>query len=144
MKSDWSICTLSTGLRLADDQSSLCHTPEVSGCEGSASRAQAKACGKSAGDLAELLARLAIVRLVPDIPAEDALVFAERADHALHVDLELRVVSGVGETRAAGALHPAGVVHAGNGRMLRAQLRIRVPAGVEEHEQRPLCCAWPK
>ena len=76
-----------------------------------------------------------IVGLVPDVPAEDAVVVGEGADDAGDVGLELGLVGGVEQALLAGALDPAGVVDAGDGRVLRAEVRVGLPAGVEEDEQ---------
>ena len=75
---------------------------------------------------------VAIVGLVPEVPGEDAGIVGECADDALDVALEARILRWIGEDFSARSLHPAGVVDAGNGRMLRAELGVRVPAGVEE------------
>ena len=61
---------------------------------------------------------------------------AKAPDHAFDVALEARILRGIGENFGARSLHPAGVMHAGNRRMLRAELGMRIPAGVEEHKDR--------
>ena len=83
-----------------------------------------------------------VVGLVPEVPAEDAVVSCEGADDAFDVGLELRFVGAVFEFSGTGTLHPAGVVDAGDGRMLRAEMRLRVPAGVEEDKQGADVGAW--
>ena len=75
-----------------------------------------------------------VVGLVPEIPGEDAGVVGEGGDDADDVVAELRLDGGVEKTSVAGALHPAGIVDAGDGRMLWAEVRVRLPAGVEENE----------
>ena len=77
-----------------------------------------------------------VVGLVPEVPGEDAGVVGEGADDAGDVGAELGFDGGICEAGEAGALDPAGVVHAGDGRMLRAEVRVGLPAGVEEHEER--------
>ena len=72
--------------------------------------------------------------LVPKVPGEDAVVFGKRSDDALDVGSQARNLCGVRQRRGAGTLHPTGVVHAGNRRMLRAKMRQRVPARVEEYK----------
>ncbi len=143
MTSDCSSCVFSMALSLpAGDQSSLCHTPEVSGCEGFAARAQAKTCGNSVATWVNFSRAPAES---PSAPLSGSFhtsqpstrgSLAKAADDALHVGFEFRVVSGVGEAGATRILHPAGVVHAGNGRTLRPELWIRIPAGIEQHQQR--------
>ena len=64
------------------------------------------------------------------------LVLGEAADHVLHIGFQPRILRGIGQRLGARALHPAGIVHAGNGRMLRPQLGIGIPAGIEQHEKR--------
>ena len=64
----------------------------------------------------------------------DAAVGAEPADDAGHVGLERIVPRAVGEDPRAGALHPSRVVQARLRRALLAQLRGRVPHGVEQDE----------
>src|ERR1700734_192582 len=76
----------------------------------------------------------AIVGLVPDVPRENAGIVGEGADDKLYVGLEFGFGGGVGELWHAGALYPSGVMHAGDRRMLRAELWVGIPAGVEEHE----------
>jgi hypothetical protein len=75
-----------------------------------------------------------IVGLVPDVPCEHARIVGEGTDDAFDVGLELGFGGGVGEFFSAGTLHPAGVMHAGDGRVLRAEFGVGVPAGVEEYE----------
>jgi hypothetical protein len=88
----------------------------------------------------QLLLRIAagIVRpgLVPKIPAEDAIVVGESADDAFNVCLQPRILVWIGQRRGAWALNPSRVVDAGNRWMLRAEARMRIPAGIEEHQQR--------
>ena len=78
---------------------------------------------------------VAVVGLVPDVPAEDAVVVGEGSDDAFDVGFELRLVGGVGEFFGTGTLDPAGVVDAGNGRVLGTEVWVGLPAGVEEDEQ---------
>ena len=64
--------------------------------------------GEEAGDEGGFvlwLKRLGIVGVigfVPDIPAEDAIVFGEGSDDALYVGFEARLVGGVGEANRTG------------------------------------------
>src|SRR6185437_5745309 len=67
-----------------------------------------------------------VVRLVPEVPGKDA------GD----VGAEFGFNGGVDQTREAGTLHPAGVVNAGDGRVLWTEVRVGLPAGVEENEER--------
>ena len=48
-----------------------------------------------------------VVGLIPEIPAEDARVVGEGGDDAFDVGFEARVLGGIGESGAAGALHPS-------------------------------------
>src|ERR1019366_1637922 len=72
---------------------------------------------------------------VPDIPAEDAVIFGEGAYDSLHVLFEPQILARVIQRLRARTLDPPGVMHAGNGSMLRAQFRQRIPAGIEKYEQ---------
>src|SRR5947207_2631459 len=74
--------------------------------------------------------------LVPNVPGENAVVLSEGSDEALDVGLEARNLCGVGQRHRAGTLHPAGIMDAGNWGMLRAEMRQRIPAGVEEDKHR--------
>ena len=125
------------------DQSPF-QTPDVSGCSTPASRAQSNTCGSSAstrstlffGSCAAVAVRVHVVGLVPDVPAEHARVLAEGADDARDVRLEPRILLRILQRLRAGSLQPAGVVHARRRLVLLAQMRIRIPARIEEHEQR--------
>src|SRR5258708_39675249 len=75
-----------------------------------------------------------VVRLVPHIPGEYTHVSCERADHSLHIGFETRILRRILQRFGSWALYPARVVDSGLGRMLRSQLRIRIPAGIEQHE----------
>ena len=77
-----------------------------------------------------------VIRLVPDVPREDAFVLGERADDALDVSLEARVLGGVLQGGASRPLHPAGVVNARLRVALLAELRVGVPDRVEQDEHR--------
>src|SRR5665213_1398608 len=77
-----------------------------------------------------------VVGLIPDVPAENSLVVGEGSDYSLDVGLELGLIGWIEETFFARALDPAGVVDAGDGGMLRAEMRIGLPAGIEEDEER--------
>ncbi len=77
------------------------------------------------------------MRFVPQVPAEHAIIMREGAYHALHIGLEFGIVGLVLQAVDAGALHPAGIVHAGNGVLLLAQVGMGVPARIEQHEDRP-------
>src|ERR1043166_937278 len=83
-----------------------------------------------------ITAEIFIVRLVPDVPRENALIASERADNAFHVRFEMRILRRVLERRAVRTLYPAGVVYARARLALFSELRIRIPHGVEEHEHR--------
>src|SRR5262249_735974 len=72
-----------------------------------------------------------------DIPSEDAIVFRKRSDDSLHISLEAWDLSRIGKGLVTRALHPSGIVNARGRIVLLAQARSRVPAGVEEHQQRP-------
>ena len=118
-----------------------CQTPLVNGCIGPTARAHWNTCGSSAVTSFCLFATLGYTfaglsgsfhRSQP----EDAIVVAEQAHHARDVVVQNALIAGIGEVRGARALHPAGVVHARGRRALRTQHRIRVPAGVEQDEQR--------
>ena len=80
---------------------------------------------------------IAIVRLIPHVPGQNARIKSECAHHSLDVALQARELRWVGKNLRARRLHPAGVMHAGDGRMLGAEPGVRIPAGVEEHEDRP-------
>jgi len=83
--------------------------------------------------LAEAVA-VVIVRLVPDVPGKDAIIFGERGDYADYVFFKLRLIRRIRKFGCSGALNPAGVVNAGNGWVLGTEMRIGLPAGVEEHK----------
>ena len=83
-----------------------------------------------------IAAAAGIVGLVPHIPAQDAIVFCEAADDVLHIAFQAGILRGIGQRRLAGPLYPAGIVHPGNRRVLRAELVGRVPAGIEQDQQR--------
>ena len=81
--------------------------------------------------------------LIPDVPAKNAIVIGESSDDAFYVGLQFGLVRGVEQLSLSGTLHPSGVMDAGDWRMLRTEVRIGLPAGVEEYEQRPdvvFCC----
>ena len=48
-----------------------------------------------------------VVGLVPEVPGEDAGVVGEGADNPFYIDFEAWVLRGIGESGAAGTLHPA-------------------------------------
>src|SRR5882757_2714351 len=75
-----------------------------------------------------------VVWLIPYIPRQDAVIVCERTDNALYEGLQPWILRSILKRLRAGALHPAGVMHAGNRRPLRARLEIRIPARVEQHE----------
>src|SRR5467141_3473275 len=77
-----------------------------------------------------------IVGLVPDIPRQNTLVFRKGADDTCDATLQHSVTGGVREAFAAGSLNPAGIVDPGDGRMLRSERRIGIPARIEQHEHR--------
>ena len=83
--------------------------------------------GHPRGLVFRLLRRIAsavgVVRLVPHVPRQDAVVLGERSHHPLHVGLQARLLAGVGQGRRAGTLHPARVVHPWNRWMLRPETR---------------------
>src|SRR5580698_2056395 len=81
--------------------------------------------------------RIAVVRLVPHVPCKNARVVGECAHHAFDVTFEARILRWVGENFSARRLHPAGVVHAGNRRMLRSKLWVRIPARIEKDKHWP-------
>ena len=58
------------------------------------------------------------------------------ADDPADVGLQPRIRRRILQRLRARSLHPAGVVHAGRRRVLLAELRVRIPARIEEHEQR--------
>jgi hypothetical protein len=84
---------------------------------------------------ARVVAASGVIGFVPYVPAEDAIIIGEGSYNTLHIGFKARNLIRVGEGFGTGALHPAGVMHAGNGRVLRAEARCGVPAGIEEHEQ---------
>ncbi len=144
MTSEFSSCTRSIGESLSSLDQSPFHTPDVNGCSAPASRAHANTCGSSFEHeidlvlrlLAAVAVRVHVVGLVPDVPAEHARVLAEGGDNARHVGLEPRILLRILQRLRAGSLQPAGVVHARFRSVLLAEMRIRIPARIEEHEQR--------
>jgi hypothetical protein len=80
---------------------------------------------------------VSVVGLIPHIPGQDAEIVRKNSDHALDVGPEARILAGIGEDRSSRRLHAARVVNSGNERMLRAELWIRVTAGIEEYEDGP-------
>src|ERR1035437_2838455 len=62
---------------------------------------------------------VAVVGLVPEVPGENAGIISKSADDAFDIAFEARELRGVGEEFSAWRLNPAGVVDAGDGRMLR-------------------------
>ena len=77
-----------------------------------------------------------IIRFVPQVPSQNAVVIAELAQHSGDVVLHDRGVAGIAEAFGTRALHPSGVVHARCRRSLGTGLGERVPAGVEQDEKR--------
>lgn len=71
-------------------------------------------------------------------PAEDAIVVCEAPDDAGDVRFQALVggARGVGQGVGARRLDPPGVVHPGRRAPLRPERRERVPAAVEQHQQR--------
>src|SRR5581483_1429030 len=78
-----------------------------------------------------------VIRLVPDIPGKHAAVFSKGAHNALHIALQPRILCGVCQRLRTGALHPLRVMNAWRRFGLRAEMRIWVPAGIEEDKDRP-------
>src|ERR1700739_3171283 len=85
----------------------------------------------------EIRAVVAVVGLIPEIPGEDAWVVGEGTYDALSVILKLRILGRVSKNLRAGSLNPAGVVHTRPGWMLRPELWVWIPAGIEQHEHGP-------
>ncbi len=73
---------------------------------------------------------------VPNIPPEDAIIFGKSANHPLHVGLQAGHLRAIRQCFRAGTLHPSGIVHTRNRRMLRPKLRTWIPARIEKHQQR--------
>src|SRR3984885_5873359 len=68
-----------------------------------------------------------VVRLIPDIPAQNAVVVGEGANNAGYVSLQLRFYGRIMQAGFAGALHPAGVVDSRDRRVLRTELGVGLP-----------------
>src|SRR5580700_4150799 len=77
-----------------------------------------------------------VVWLIPDIPAQNAVVLGESADNASYIRLQLGLYSRIMQAGLARALHPTGIVDSRNGRVLRTELGVGFPTGVEQHQQR--------
>ena len=90
--------------------------------------------------LRSVAAVVRVVRLVPDVPAEDPLVPGEGRHDASYVGFEARVLRRILQGTRAGALQPAGIVHAWFRVALAPELRERIPAGIEQHQQRSMSC----
>jgi len=78
-----------------------------------------------------------VIGLIPEVPGENALVVGKGSDDSFDVILKARSLGRIGEDLGSRRLHPAGVVHTRDGRMLRTELWERLPAGIEEHEDGP-------
>ena len=85
------------------------------------------------GNISDPVAAL-VVGLVPDVPGEHAGIVGKSADDATHVGGEFQLDLWIEEALLAWALHPAGVMDAGDGRVLRTEVRSGLPAGVEQDE----------
>src|SRR5437899_5182957 len=83
-----------------------------------------------------VVAAAGVVRLVPYIPAEDAVVFGESADNPLHIGFEARNLGRIGERFGAGTLYPSRVMHSRNRIVLFPQSLCRIPAGIKQNQQR--------
>src|SRR5467141_1083067 len=77
-----------------------------------------------------------IVGLIPHVPAKDPIVLCESSEDTLHISFKARIFRLILERLCPGALHPAGIVDAGARVTLLAELRIRVPAGIEQNKKR--------
>src|SRR5579884_1852167 len=80
---------------------------------------------------------VAIVWLVPQVPGENAVVLTKCANYPLHIHLQTRILRLVRQRLVSRTLYPSGIVYARNWRMLRTGLRIRVPARIKQHKNRP-------
>src|ERR1700740_1317224 len=69
---------------------------------------------------------IGVVRFVPHVPRENALVAGEGADYPLNVDFQARILRRIQEDGLPRSLHPPRVVHTGNGRTLRTESWLRV------------------
>ncbi len=75
-----------------------------------------------------------VVRLVPQVPAQDPAIVLEAAQDARHVRFHALPFLSVLENCDTGRLHPAGVVPVRRRRRLFARLRLRMPAAIEEYK----------
>src|SRR5579872_264658 len=75
-------------------------------------------------------------RLIPQVPPEDALIAGECLHHTLDVFFQPGILLRVGQRQCSRTLHPTGIMDSRNGRMLRTKARERVPAGIEQYQQR--------
>src|ERR1700682_3001338 len=80
-------------------------------------------------------AGIGVVRLIPDVPAQNPLVVCKRANDAFDITFEPRVFRGILQRAGPRTLQPAGIVNARRWLVLRAELRIGVPAGIEENQE---------
>ena len=76
-----------------------------------------------------------VVGLVHQIPDHDAPIVAKSSDNCLNVRLDFRgPARGIFQDFGARRLHPAGIVRVRLGVALFADLRVRIPNRVEQHE----------
>ena len=142
MTSECSSCTCSIGESLSSLDQSPFHTPDVNGCSAPASRAHANTCGSSFRTRSTLLLVLAAVAVRVHV-----VVHSRRPSRARASPCRTRATTPVTYVLSrgycsdpaglrAGSLQPAGVVDARFPIVLLAELRIGIPARIEEHEQR--------
>ncbi len=67
----------------------------------------------------EIGAVVAVVGLIPEIPGQNARITGKRTYNALDVFFKPRILGRVSKNLRSGSLHPTGIVHTRNGRMLR-------------------------
>src|SRR5271170_3454331 len=72
-----------------------------------------------------------VVWLIPDIPAQNAVVRGEGANNAGYIGLQLGLYSRIMQASLPGALHPARVMDSGDRRVLRTELGVVFPTGIE-------------
>ena len=130
-------------LRLLGSPHAPCQTPLVSGWVGVDGARPPEHLRQQRGDEFHLVGAFdlavdprRVVRFIPHVPSQHAVVVAELGHHPDDVVVQHPSVPAVGEVVGAGTLHPARVVHSGPRRALTAESGVRIPAGIEQDEQR--------